>query len=66
MSKIENLGVSVEEYLDGLAAGSDFLELKRLEARGIPTNLALEVMVIIPKVIDGTATPSITCPRAND
>ncbi|MEJ6487828.1 hypothetical protein N0Y54_42550 [Nostoc punctiforme UO1] len=57
MSKIENLGVSVEEYLEGLAAGIDVLELKRLEARGIPTNLALEVIAIIPKVIDGTATP---------
>ncbi|MBC1218573.1 hypothetical protein GNF10_14430 [Nostoc sp. UCD121] len=57
MSEIENLGVSVEEYLEGLAAGIDILELKRLEARGIPTNLALEVMAIIPKVINGTATP---------
>ena len=57
MSEIENFGVSVEEYLEGLAAGIDVLELKRLEARGIPTNLALEVMAIIPKVIDGTATP---------
>lgn len=57
MLEIENLGVSVEEYLDGLAAGIDVLELKRLEARGIPTNLALEVMAIIPKLIDGTATP---------
>ncbi|MHC0068152.1 hypothetical protein ACWATR_35700 [Nostoc sp. UIC 10890] len=57
MSEIENLGVSVEEYLDGLAAGIDVLELKRLEAWGIPTNLALEVMAIMPKVIDGTATP---------
>ncbi|WP_375499659.1 hypothetical protein [uncultured Nostoc sp.] len=57
MSKIENLGVSVEEYLDGLAAGIDILELKRLEASGIPMNLALEVIAIIPKVIDGTATP---------
>ncbi|QHG20965.1 hypothetical protein [Nostoc sp. ATCC 53789] len=57
MSEIENLGVSVEEYLEGLAAGIDVLELKRLEARGIPTNLALEVIAIIPKVIDGTATP---------
>ena len=44
MLSIENLGVSVEEYLDGLAAGIDILELKRLEAKGIPTNLALEVM----------------------
>ena len=57
MSEIENLGVSVEEYLEGLAAGIDILELKRLEARGIPTNLALELMAIMPKVIDGTATP---------
>lgn len=57
MSEIENLGVSVEEYLEGLAASIDVLELKRLEARGIPTNLALEVIAIIPKVIDGTATP---------
>jgi hypothetical protein len=43
--------------LDELAAGIDVLELKRLEASGIPTNLALEVMAIVPKVIDGTATP---------
>ncbi|MBC6435881.1 hypothetical protein FM036_42740 [Nostoc sp. HG1] len=57
MLEIENLGVSVEEYLDGLAAGIDILELKRLEAKGIPTNLALEVMAIVPKVINGTATP---------
>ncbi|MCC5658472.1 hypothetical protein LC608_16035 [Nostoc sp. XA010] len=57
MSEIENLGVSVEEYLDGLAAGIDILELKRLEASGIPTNLALEVMAIAQKTIDGTATP---------
>lgn len=57
MVEIENLGVSVEEYLDGLAVGIDVLELKRLEARGIPTNLALEVMAITPKVINGTATP---------
>ncbi|MEH2411219.1 hypothetical protein [Nostoc sp.] len=57
MVEIENLGVSVEEYLDGLAAGIDILELKRLEAMGIPTNLALEVMAIVPKIINGTATP---------
>lgn len=57
MLEIENLGVSVEEYLDGLAAGIDILELKRLEAKGIPTNLALEVMAIVSKVINGTATP---------
>jgi hypothetical protein len=57
VSEIENLGVTVEEYLDGLAAGIDILELKRLEASGIPTHLALELMAIMPKVIDGTATP---------
>ena len=57
MLEIENLGVSVEEYLDGLAAGIDVLELKRLEAKGIPTNLALEVMATTQKVINGTATP---------
>jgi hypothetical protein len=57
MSEIEDYGVTVEEYLDGLTAGVDILELKRLEASGISTNLALEVMAIAPKVIDGTATP---------
>ncbi|MEH2373517.1 hypothetical protein [Nostoc sp.] len=57
MLEIEDLGVTVEEYLDGLTAGIDVLELKRLEARGIPTNLALEVMTIAPKIINGTATP---------
>jgi hypothetical protein len=57
MSEIKDYGVTVEEYLDGLAVGIDVLELKRLEASGISTNLALEVMAIAPKVIDGTATP---------
>lgn len=57
MSEIENLGVTVEEYLEGLASGIDILELKRLEASGISTHLALELMAIMPKVADGTATP---------
>jgi hypothetical protein len=57
MPEIESFGVTVEEYLDGLAVGIDILELKRLEAKGIPTNLALEVMAITPKIINGTATP---------
>lgn len=57
MSEIRDYGVTVEEYLDGLAAGIDILELRRLEASGIPTHLALELMTITPKVIDGTATP---------
>jgi hypothetical protein len=55
--EIEDYGVTVEEYLDGLAAGVDVLELKRLESCGIPTDLALEVMAIASKVIGGTATP---------
>jgi hypothetical protein len=37
MPEIEDLGVTVEEYLERLAAGIDILELRRLEARGIPT-----------------------------
>jgi hypothetical protein len=59
MSEIEDLGVTVEEYLEGMAAGIDILELKRLEKRGIPTNLALEVMDITAKVINGTATDEV-------
>ena len=39
MSEIEDLGVTVEEYLEGLAAGVDVLELKRLTLKGIPTFL---------------------------
>lgn len=57
MSDIEDLEVTVEEYLDGLAAGIDVLELKRLTLKGIPTNLALEVMEIDKKACDGVATP---------
>ncbi len=57
MSEIKDYGVTVEEYLDGLAAGVDILELRSLEAWGIPTDLALELMTIMPKVADGTATP---------
>lgn len=57
MPEIEDLGVTVEEYLEGLAAGIDVLELKGLTSKGIPTNLALEVMEIGKKACDGTATP---------
>ncbi len=57
MSKIEDYGVTVEEYLDGLAAGIDVLELRSLEATGIPTDLAMELMAIIRRTIDGIATP---------
>ncbi|MEC4816665.1 MAG: hypothetical protein SAK29_25870 [Scytonema sp. PMC 1069.18] len=55
--EIEDLGVSVEEYLKGLEAGVDILELERLKRHGIPENLALEVMEISERVINGTATP---------
>lgn len=57
MSEIRDYGVTVEEYLDGLANGVDILELRRLEASGIPTHFALELMTIMPKVENGTATP---------
>ncbi|MFB2918922.1 MULTISPECIES: hypothetical protein [Aerosakkonema] len=56
MAKIEDWGVTVDEYLEGLAQGIDILEVKRLEARGIPHHLALEVIEIEKKVIGGTAT----------
>ena len=56
MSNIENLGVTLEDYLAGLAAGIDILELKDLENQGIPTHLALEVMEITKKVVNKTAT----------
>ncbi|MDF5716899.1 MAG: hypothetical protein PUP92_07400 [Rhizonema sp. PD38] len=57
MSEIEDLGVTVEEYLEGMAAGIDVLELKRLTSTGIPTHLALEVMTITDRITNGTATP---------
>lgn len=57
MPEIRDFGVSVEEYLEGLEAGIDVLELKRLEASGIPTSMALEVMTIADRVQAGTATP---------
>ncbi|BDA75126.1 hypothetical protein RIVM261_033010 [Rivularia sp. IAM M-261] len=57
MSEIKDYGVTVEEYLEGLEKGVDILELRRLEEWGIPTDLALELMQITPKVANGTATP---------
>lgn len=57
MSEIKDYGVTVEEYLEGLEKGVDILELRRLEEWGIPTDLALELMQIQPKVANGTATP---------
>ncbi|GAP99655.1 hypothetical protein [Leptolyngbya sp. NIES-2104] len=57
MPEIRDFGVSIEEYLEGLEAGIDVLELKRLEASGIPTSMALEVMTIADRVQAGTATP---------
>ncbi len=57
MSEIEDMSVTVEEYLEGLAAGIDVLELKRLTSKGIPTNLAMEVIEIGEKACNGTATP---------
>jgi hypothetical protein len=57
MAEIEDLEVTVEEYLEGMAAGIDVLELKRLKKQGIPEKLALELMEVMPRVINGTATP---------
>ncbi|MBW4510413.1 MAG: hypothetical protein KME64_28435 [Scytonematopsis contorta HA4267-MV1] len=57
MSEIRDYGVTVEEYLEGLEKGIDILELRSLEEWGIPTDLALELMTIAPKVEAGTATP---------
>ena len=56
MSEIENLGVTVEDYLEVLAAGIDILDLKDLENQGIPTHLAVKVMEITEKVVNKTAT----------
>jgi hypothetical protein len=55
--EIEDLGVTVEEYLAGLEKGVDVLELKRLVRSGIPENLALEVMDTVKHITNGTATP---------
>jgi hypothetical protein len=57
MVEVEDLGVTVEEYLEGMAKGIDVLKLKRLKMSGIPEELALEVMEIAPRVINDTATP---------
>ncbi|WP_413173914.1 hypothetical protein [Anabaena azotica] len=40
-----------------MAQGIDVLELKRLTISGISEHLALEVMEITPRIINGTATP---------
>ncbi|BAZ17764.1 hypothetical protein NIES4071_96440 [Calothrix sp. NIES-4071] len=55
--EIQDYGVTVEEYLDGMEKGIDILELRSLEEWGVPTDLALELMTIMPKVANGTATP---------
>jgi hypothetical protein len=57
MSEIENTGITVEEYLEGLEAGIDIITLKQMEAKGIPRHLALEAMEIGEKAVNGTATP---------
>lgn len=57
MAEIEDYGITVEEYLEGLEKGVDVLELRRLEEWGVPTDLALELMTLMPKVANRTATP---------
>ncbi|MEB3213011.1 MAG: hypothetical protein VKL39_16780 [Leptolyngbyaceae bacterium] len=53
---IEDLCITVEEYLESMAAGIDILEIKRLEKRGISYELALDVIEITQNIIDGTAS----------
>jgi hypothetical protein len=57
MVDIRDDNVTVEEYLESMAQGIDLLELRRLEACGIPTDLALECMKIHERLVQGVATP---------
>lgn len=54
--EIEDYGITVEEYLEGMAKGIDVLELERLKRRGLSEDFALEVMQITDRVVAGTAT----------
>ncbi|MEB3232080.1 MAG: hypothetical protein VKJ64_13810 [Leptolyngbyaceae bacterium] len=53
---IEDLCITVEEYLESMAAGIDILEIKRLEKNGISYELALDVIDITQNIINGTAS----------
>lgn len=53
---IEDLCITVEEYLESMADGIDILEIKRLEKRGISYDLALDVIEITQNIINGTAS----------
>jgi len=53
---IEDPCITVEEYLESMAAGIDILEIKRLEKSGIPYELALDVIEITQKIIQGAAS----------
>lgn len=55
--RIDDFGISVEEYLEGLAQGIDVLEVKSLEQWGIPSELVMELIEINDRVSNGTATP---------
>lgn len=55
--RIDDFGISVEEYLEGLAQGIDILEVKSLERWGIPSELVMELIEINDRVSHGTATP---------
>ena len=56
MTEIEDLGVTVEEYLEAQADGIDLLEVKGLEAWGIPREYVMELITLVAKVQSGTAT----------
>jgi hypothetical protein len=55
--RVDDFGVSVEEYLEGLAKGVDILEVRSLEQWGIPSELVMELIEINQRVSNGTATP---------
>ncbi|BAS60357.1 hypothetical protein NIES2135_64320 (plasmid) [Leptolyngbya boryana NIES-2135] len=55
--RIDDFGVTVEEYLEGLAKGIDILEVRSLERWGIPSELVMELIEINKRVSNGTAKP---------
>ena len=56
MAEIEDLGVTVEEYLEAQAGGIDLLKIKGLEAWGIPREYVMELITLVAKVQSRTAT----------
>ena len=59
MAEIEDLGVTVEEYLEAQAGGIDLLKIKGLEAWGIPREYVMELITLVAKVQSRTATEEV-------